>query len=110
MRFQCFGWRRSTMSSRCFGERDLTPSTPAVFLPWLSWVTRRTARSLAASDFINSFCSFLNCPCITTFAGLIDSLLDAVHMLLELTPGQRAPSLTLRLGVTFSPGAFLSAI
>lgn len=43
--------------SRCFGETDLTPSTPAVFLPWLSCVTRLTAMSLAASDFINNFWS-----------------------------------------------------
>src|SRR5438128_101386 len=34
---------------RCWGESDLTPSTPAVFLPWLSCVTRRTARLFAES-------------------------------------------------------------
>src|SRR6516162_2429497 len=39
------------------GWTDLTPSTPAVFLPWLSWVTRRTARSRADRDFINNFCN-----------------------------------------------------
>src|SRR6266571_3957343 len=39
------------------GETDFTPSMPAVFLPWLSWVTRRTAKSRADRDFINNFCS-----------------------------------------------------
>jgi hypothetical protein len=32
-------------SRRCFGVSDLTPSTPAVFFPWLSWVTLRTEDS-----------------------------------------------------------------
>src|SRR2546421_281695 len=45
------------MASLPIGWTDLTPSTPAVFLPWLSWVTRRTARSRADRDFINNFCS-----------------------------------------------------
>src|SRR5216684_7136944 len=45
------------MSSRCFGGTDLTPSIPAVFFPWLSCVTRRTANSRAARDFINNFWS-----------------------------------------------------
>ncbi len=46
------------MSSRSFAGTDLTPSTPAVFFPWLSCVTRRTASRRAALDFVNSFWSF----------------------------------------------------
>ena len=49
---------------RCFtrfilwtGVRDLTPSTPAVCFPWLSWVTFRTARHFADQDFIISLWS-----------------------------------------------------
>jgi hypothetical protein len=53
----CLGWIRSTMISRCVGETAFTPSTPAVFLPWLSCVTRRTASRRAARDFISSFWS-----------------------------------------------------
>ena len=45
------------MSKRSLGLTDLTPSTPAVFLPWFSCVTRRTASIRAASDFINNFWS-----------------------------------------------------
>lgn len=40
------------MSRRSLGLTDLTPSTPAVFFPWFSCVTRRTASMRAASDFI----------------------------------------------------------
>jgi len=32
------------------GGQGLTPSTPAVFFPWLSWVTLRTARTFADQD------------------------------------------------------------
>jgi hypothetical protein len=39
----------------CFGVRALTPSTPAVFLPWLSYVTRRTAIHFADPDLIRVF-------------------------------------------------------
>jgi hypothetical protein len=53
----CLGWSRSTMTSRQLGETAFTPSTPAVFLPWLSCVTRRTASKRAARDFIRSFWS-----------------------------------------------------
>src|SRR6266566_5353580 len=44
------------MTRRSLGLTDLTPSTPAVFLPWLSCVTRRTASRRAASDFIIRRC------------------------------------------------------
>lgn len=36
MCLHCLGWIRSTMTSRCAGGTAFTPSTPAVFLPWLS--------------------------------------------------------------------------
>lgn len=39
---------------RWAGVRDLTPSTPAVFFPWLSCVTRLTDKHLAHQDFISS--------------------------------------------------------
>jgi hypothetical protein len=45
------------MEMRPAGLTDFTPSMPAVFLPWLSCVTRRTASSLAAWDFISNFWS-----------------------------------------------------
>jgi hypothetical protein len=38
----------------------LMPSTPAVFLPVLSWVTRRTEIALTDQDFINVFWSLRN--------------------------------------------------
>ena len=46
-----------TSSRRAAGDKDLTPSTPAVFLPALSWVTLLTAKHLAYQDFINVFWS-----------------------------------------------------
>src|SRR5713226_4997464 len=52
-----FGWIASTIASLPVGWTDFTPSMPAVFLPWLSWVTRRTAKSRADRDFISSFWS-----------------------------------------------------
>src|SRR6266568_3974338 len=57
MCLHCLGWLRSTMTSRWVGDSAFTPSTPAVFLPCLSCVTRRTASSRAARDFISSFWS-----------------------------------------------------
>ena len=42
-----FNLRIWTSLRRCFGVNDLIPSTPAVFLPALSWDTRLTANSLA---------------------------------------------------------------
>src|SRR5260370_38545446 len=47
----------SARASLPAGETDFTPSMPAVFLPWFSWVTRRTATSRADRDFINNFCN-----------------------------------------------------
>lgn len=44
-------------SRRAFGDSDLTPSTPAVFFPWFSTVTRRTASTLLDQDLINVFWS-----------------------------------------------------
>jgi len=43
-----------TRSSRSFGVSDLTPSTLAVFFPWFSCVTRRTAKHLADQDFTSN--------------------------------------------------------
>jgi hypothetical protein len=45
-------------SSLCFGVNDLTPSTPAVFFPWFSWVTRLTASGRAFHDPVRVFWSF----------------------------------------------------
>jgi hypothetical protein len=47
-------FRVLTRYIRCLGESDFTPSIPAVFLPRLSCVTRRTAKHLADQDFIKS--------------------------------------------------------
>ena len=92
------------MASRCWGGTDFTPSTPAVFLPWLSCVTRRTASRRAALDFISSFCSLWTALRVATLFGSKDALLYPVHMLLELAPGQLAPTLTLRIGRLPAPG------
>jgi hypothetical protein len=46
-----------TSFKRAAGDRDFTPSTPAVFFPVLSWVTLRTEVALADQDFINVFWS-----------------------------------------------------
>ena len=43
--------------NRWGGVRDFTPSTPAVFFPRVSCVTRRVANSFAYQDFITSLCS-----------------------------------------------------
>lgn len=48
--------RRSTNKRRTAGPTALTQSIPAVFFPWLSCVTRRTASMRAASDFMSSRC------------------------------------------------------
>src|SRR5947209_9420087 len=78
----CLGWIRSTMTSRCVGGTAFTPSTPAVFLPWLSCVTRRTASRRAARDFISSFWSVWTARVLPALVGSKDPLLYAVHMLL----------------------------
>jgi hypothetical protein len=57
LRLTRLGCSWSTISNRCLGWTDLTPSIPAVFLPRLSCVTRRTAISRADLDFIKSFWS-----------------------------------------------------
>jgi hypothetical protein len=57
LRLTRFGCSWSTISNRCLGWTDLTPSIPAVFFPRLSCVTRRTAISRADLDFIKSFWS-----------------------------------------------------
>jgi hypothetical protein len=52
--------RRSAGASRHrpAGVRDGTPSMPAVCLPRLSWLIRRTANRRAYQDFTSHFCSF----------------------------------------------------
>jgi hypothetical protein len=69
----------STIFRLSAGGTDFTPSTPAVFFPWLSCVTRRTARSLAASDAHQEFLDFVNCFGIATFTRLKDAFLHAVN-------------------------------
>jgi hypothetical protein len=49
-----FKFRFLTNSNLCLGVKDLTPSTPAVFLPVLSWVTFLTANVFADQDLISS--------------------------------------------------------
>jgi hypothetical protein len=44
----------------------------------------------------------VNCSMVATLFSSKDALLYAVHMLLELAPGQRAPALTLRISARFS--------
>jgi len=91
------GCRRSALSNRCLGWTDLTPSIPAVFWPWFSRLTRRTALSRAALDAHQEFLECVDCSHVTTLFGSKDALLYPVHMLLKLAPGQRAPTLTLRI-------------
>jgi hypothetical protein len=54
------GFNFATNIRRASGDNDLIPSTPAVFLPWLSCVTRRTDKHFAAQDFISVFWSLRN--------------------------------------------------
>lgn len=99
------------MSRRCFGGTDLTPSIPAVFFPWLSCVTRRTASSRAALDAHQSFLECVDCSLVATLFGFEDALLYAVDMLLQRAPGQLVPTFTDRgSGVCLFPGAFICAI
>src|SRR5215831_3908740 len=78
-------------SSLWAGAMDFTPSIPAVFLPWLSCVTRRTAMSRAASDFCNNYCTLWTFhPSPFTAAGS-NAFLQSEHTLLQLVPGQRGP-------------------
>jgi len=53
-------FRLFTNFKRAAGDKDFIPSTPAVFLPVLSWVTLRTANTFADQDFINVFWSLRN--------------------------------------------------
>ena len=46
---------------RASGDRFLTPSTPAVFFPLFSVVTRRTAKALFDQDLSSVFWSFRTC-------------------------------------------------
>jgi hypothetical protein len=48
-------WSVVASRHRWGGVRDLAPSMPAVCLPRLSWVTRRTAKSRAYHDFTSNF-------------------------------------------------------
>jgi hypothetical protein len=54
------GFNLATSDKRASGDSDLIPSTPAVFFPWLSCVTRRTDRHFAAQEFISVFWSLRN--------------------------------------------------
>ncbi len=56
----CASWgsrRVLTKASLWSGVNDFLPSIPAVFLPWLSCVTRRTANSFVDREVINSLWS-----------------------------------------------------
>ncbi|SRR6266702_1393689 len=58
------------------------------------------------SGFHQEFLKCVDCSVIATLFSLKDALLYAVHMLLKLTPGHLAPTLTLRLRRCFplAPG------
>ena len=84
----------STMTSRSFGRTDLTPSIPAVFFPWLSCVTRRTAISRAALDAHQQFLEFVDCSRVATLFGFEDAFLYAINMLFQLAPGEPVPTFT----------------
>ena len=60
----CFQLLISLSSSAKFNlslwERELWPSTPAVFFPILSWVTCRTARYREHAEPIIRLCNFLH--------------------------------------------------
>jgi len=59
----------ATKAKRCFGVSDLTPSTPAVSLPWLSCDTLLTAIILHDQDFINVFWSLRVALTVTVQGG-----------------------------------------
>jgi hypothetical protein len=67
----------SAMTRRSAGFTDFTPSMPAVFLPRLSCVTLRTARSLADWDAHQQFLEFVDCSGLATLTRSEDALLDA---------------------------------
>lgn len=92
------------MVKRCFGGTDFTPSTPAVFFPWLSCVTRRTESLRAALAAHQQFLEFVDCSLIATLFGFEDALLYALDMLLKRVPGQRVPTFTLRIRCLPFPG------
>lgn len=79
------------MFSLSVGGTDLTPSTPAVFFPWLSCVTRLTARSLAALDAHQELLDFVDCLGVATFTSLKDALLHAVNGCLDFLPRELFP-------------------
>jgi hypothetical protein len=56
------------------------------------------------SGFHQQFLEFVDCSVIATLFSLKDALLYPVHMLLKLAPGQRAPTLTLRIKGLLDPG------
>ena len=78
----------------CLSLSDFTLSTSAVFFPWFSWVTLRTAKSFAFADFKS------NCWRLWTFFTSpffeARSLLQLETRPLQLAPFDRFPFIPLR--------------
>ena len=76
---------------------------PAVCLPVLSWVTRRTAKESSVPGLAQQVLEFAYCPDLSTLRGLVNSLLEAEDMPLDfgpwdLLPGRRQALAILRFG------------
>ena len=74
---------------------------PAVFLPWFSCDTRRTAMRRAASDFIKRL-ECVDCPLIATLTGSENALLDA-ETCRSTCARDVFPSLARPFGLAFPP-------
>jgi len=77
------------------------PSTPAVRLPRLSWVTRRTARHFAEYERSSSRCKLRGpggTPLeVATEGCFVNALLESENDTLELLPGQHLPAFSVLL-------------
>src|SRR5579859_2085505 len=74
------------------------------FLPLIILCYPTNCQQSCRSGFHHQFLEFVDCSCIATLFGSKDALLYAIDMLLELTPRQLVPTLTLRIRCLLDPG------
>ena len=87
----CSRSRFSATVKRSSGSRKTIPSTPGVFLPWLSCVTRRTASNFADRDLNNRRCKLRTFPPVASLFSPIDASLERVDTSLDLGPRNVRP-------------------
>src|SRR3989440_9981454 len=102
MRFQCFGWRRSTMSSRCFGGDGFDAVHSGCFLALVVLGDSTHCQESGCPRLHQKLLEFVDCLMIATLFSLKDALLYPVRLLLKLAPGQLPPPFTLRVKRCFS--------